>query len=124
MTVTFPFYLTVDPPKITTQPVNKTVAARAPTTFTVEATGDNLQFQWQKDDKDIDRNEPWLHCSQTDKSSTLHILRAVKSDKGYYKCLVKTPFEKSGVHSHGAELTVCELCVCNVDNNYSKLLVG
>ena len=70
--------------------------------------GDELQFLWQKDDKDIDKNESQLQCSQTDNTSTLHIQHVKKSDQGHYKCLVKNPVGKSGKTSHEAELTVCE----------------
>jgi len=80
--------------------------------FTVEATGDELQFLWQKDDKDIDKNESQLQCSQTDNTSTLHIQHVKKSDQGHYKCLVKNPVEKSEKTSHEAELTVCEFACC------------
>ena len=74
--------------------------------------GDELQFLWQKDDKDIDKNESQLQCSQTDNTSTLHIQHVKKSDQGHYKCLVKNPVEKSEKTSHEAELTVCEFACC------------
>ena len=76
--------------------------------FTVEATGDELQFQWQKDGKDIDRNESRLQHSQTDKTSTLHIQHVEKRDRGHYKCLVKDAVEKSEDISDEAELTISE----------------
>ena len=79
-----------------------------PTTFTVEAMGDELQFLWQK--KDIDKNELQLQCSQTDSTSTLHIHHVKKSDRGHYKCLVKSLVEEC---SNEARLTVCEF-VCTV----------
>ena len=76
--------------------------------FTVEATGDDLQFLWQKDGKDIDKNESRLQCSQTDNTGTLHIQHAKKSDQGHYKCLVKNPVGMSEKTSDEAELTVRE----------------
>ena len=83
-----------------------------PIAFTVEATGDDLQFQWQKNGKDIDRNGSRLQCSQTDHSSTLHIQHVKKSDQGHYKCLVKNSVEKSGTNSDVAKLIVREFfCV-------------
>ena len=77
--------------------------------FTVEATGDDLQFQWQKDGECIDKYEPWFHCSQTDTTSTLCIKRVLKNNKGNYKCVVKNRAAESGDVSHEAELFVCEL---------------
>ena len=103
------FFHAVDPPKITRHPESKSVETRTPTGFTVEATGDNLQFQWQKDGKDIERNTTRLQCSQTDNTSTLYLQRVVKSNQGHYKCLVKNLVEKSGMPSNTAKLTVCEL---------------
>ena len=79
-----------------------------PLAFTVEATGDDLQFLWQKEGKDIDKNESWLQCSQTDNTSTLHIQHVKKSDQGHYKCLVNNPAEESEKTSHEAKLTICE----------------
>ena len=76
--------------------------------FTVEAMGDSLQFQWQKDGKGIDRDKSRLQCSQSDNTSTLCIQQVEKSDQGHYKCLVTNPVEKNGKSSHVAELTVRE----------------
>ena len=106
----FKSFLTVDPPKITRHLESKSVAIGSCTDFTLEATGDDLQFQWQKDGQDIDRNGSRLQCSQTDHTSTLHIQYVKKSDQGHYKCLVKNPVEET---SHEADLTVCEF-VCTV----------
>ena len=115
MLTNFLLFLTVDPPKITRHPESKLVATGASTTVTVEATGGNLQFQWQKDGQDIDMNVSRLQCSHSDNTSTLHIYVVEKSDKGLYKCFVKNPVEKSGKVSHVAELSVCEFpnYVCN-----------
>ena len=108
------FILTVNPPKITRHPENISVATGASTVLTVEATGDNLQFQWQKNGKDIDQDESRLHCSHTDNISTLRIEHVEKSDRGHYKCLVKV--QKRVLTTHDAELSVCEFSfyVCTV----------
>ena len=83
---------------------NQSVASGADITFSVETTEDHLQFQWQKDEKDIDSDESQFSLSQTVRSSTLQI-----RDKGHYKCLVKSPVEKSERKSlHAAELQVCK----------------
>ena len=101
----------VDLPEITQGPESQSVATGAHTTFTVEAKGDGLQFQWQKDGIDIDSSEPRLHCDSTGDASTLHIQHTEKSDKGHYRCLVKNPVEKSGKPSNKADLSICKLVV-------------
>ena len=108
--ITVQSFLTVDPPNITRHPESQSVVTGTPMTFTVEATGDDLQFLWQNDGKDIDKNGYRLQCSQTDNTSTLHIQHVKKSDQGHYRCLVKNPVEET---SYEAELTVCEF-VCTV----------
>ena len=79
-------------------------------TFSVETTEDHdLQFQWQKDGKDIDSDESQFSLSQTVHSSILRIQCVEKSDKGHYKCFVKSPVERSRIKSlHAAELQVCK----------------
>ena len=96
-------FLTVDAPKITQPHESQSVATGRSITFTVKATGDDLQFQWQKDGKDIDESR--LRWSQTNNPNTLHIEHVKKSDQGLYKCLVKNQVKET---SHEAELTVCE----------------
>ena len=105
-------FLTVDPPKIIQHPESQSVVTGTPVAFTVEATGDDLQFLWQKDGKNIDRNGSRLHCSQTDNTSTLHIQHVKKSDQGHYRCLVKNPVEESRTNSDVAKLIVSEFFVC------------
>ena len=109
------FILTVNPPEITRHPENISVATGATAVFTVEATGDNLQFQWQKNDKDIDQDKFRLQCNHTDNISTLRIECVEKSDKGHYKCLVKNLVRKGVLATRVAELCVCEfsfyLCI-------------
>ena len=99
----------MDPPRITGHPENKSVATGMDAVFTVEATGDDLQFQWQKDGECIDRHDPQFHCSQTNTTSTLCIKHVLKNDHGHYKCVVKNQVAESGEVSHEAELFVCEL---------------
>ena len=101
----------VDPPKITRDPENLSVATGADTMFRVEATGDDLQFQWQKDGTDIDSSEPRLHCNSTEDASTLHIKDTKKSDKGHYRCLVMNPVEKMGTTLQEANLSVCKFVI-------------
>ena len=105
------FFLTVGPPKITQHPKNQTVPPGADTTFTVEATGDYLQFRWQKNRMDIDSNDSRFSSIQTDGASTLRILHVEESDKGHYRCLVKNPVEQSGISSQEAKLAVGKFVV-------------
>ena len=73
-------------------------------TFKVEATGDDLQFQWQKDHDNIYDYDK-KYCG-TD-TNTLHIGMVDKGDEGRYRCLVKNYVEK--VASNDADLTVGKL---------------
>ena len=94
---------------ITQHPEDQSVTTGANINFHVEATGyDVLHFQWQKDGKDIDINDPWFSLEETEGASTLHIQHVKKNDAGYYKCIVKNAFEESGKPSSEAELRVCK----------------
>ena len=106
LSVKNPFSLTVDPPDITKHPESKSVATGAPTTITVEATGDDLQFKWQKDGKNLSDDSKY-HYTDTD---TLHIVKLEKTDsKSCYRCLVKN--EKEEKLSEQAVLTVSKLVI-------------
>ena len=102
------FFHSVDPPKITQDPKSQSVATGTDASFRVEGTGDDLQFQWQKDDIDIESSEPRFSCNTVKNTSTLHIQHTEKSDKGHYRCLVKSLIEKSGKPSQEASLSVCK----------------
>ena len=102
-------WFAVDPPKITQHPKNQTVSIGADITFTVKATGNNLQFQWQKNNENIDNsNASRFSFQQRDNVSTLQIHCVEESDKGHYKCIVKNAIEQT---SEEADLTVCKLAV-------------
>ena len=103
------FSLTVN---ITRHPEDQSVTTGTNINFHVEATGyDVLHFQWQKDDQDVDINEPRFSSEETNGASTLHIQRVKSSDEGYYRCIVKNAFEKCGKPSSEAELRVCKSIV-------------
>ena len=108
------FFLTVDPPQIIQGPENQSVATGNDITFSIEATGDDLQFQWQKDGINIDSSESRFFLSHTNHTSTLCIQCVSNKDQGNYRCLVKNPVEPSGKLSHVAELTMCKLMVIDV----------
>ena len=98
------FFLTVN---VTQHPEDQSVTTGANINFHVEATGyDVLHFQWQKDGKDIDINDPRFSPEETEGASTLHIRCVKKRDEGYYRCIVKNAFEESGKPSSEAELSV------------------
>ena len=111
------FFLLVDPPKITRDPESQSVATGTHTSLRVQATGDDLQFQWQKDKIDIDSSEPRTQCNNIGNASILHIQHTEKSDKGRYRCLVKSPIEKTGKASQEANLSVCK-CFFFFGNSY------
>ena len=102
------FSLPVDAPKITQHPETQSVATGADTVFSVEAVGDDLQFQWQKDGIDIENNGSRLRCNRTRNTSTLHIQYTKKDDMGHYRCIVKNPVKKSEKPSNEAHLSVCK----------------
>ena len=97
----------VDPPEITQGPESQSVATGVDATFRVEAKGDDLQFQWQKNEIDITDNSRF-NCSRTQDTSMLCIHHVQKSDKGHYRCLIKNPVEKSGKPSKEADFSVCK----------------
>ena len=100
------FLFAVDPPKITQHPESKSVETGAPTTLTVEASGDELQFQWKKDCMDLS-DDGRYHKTDTD---TLFIAAAVEGDnKARYQCLVKNDIGKD--LSREAVLTVSKLAI-------------
>ena len=109
MLLHFFIFHSVNPPEVTQDPESQSVTTGTDATFTVEAIGDDLQFQWQKNQRNITDNESWFKVSKTKDTSTLCIRRVQKSDKGHYRCLIKNPVEKDGKYSHEAELTVCKL---------------
>ena len=72
--------------------------------FRVEATGDVLQFQWQKNGTDIYDHGSRYRGTTTD---TLRILMVEKGDKGCYRCFVKN--YKGEEFSNDAVLIVSKL---------------
>ena len=102
----FFIFHSVDPPEIIKGPESQSVATGAAATFGVEATGDDIEFQWQKDKINIDDKNSRFSLKRTDGTSVLNIQYMQKSDKGQYRCLVKNPVEKSGKPSQEANLAV------------------
>ena len=101
--------LPADPPRITQHPKDQSVATGADVAFTVEATGDDLHFQWQKNRCDLDDGD---RCCGTH-TSGLRIIEVEKDDKGRYRCLVKNSVGDK--FSHEAFLIVSKLVMCSSD---------
>ena len=79
------FFLAVTPPKITRHPENQSVSIGEYVDFSIEATGDNLQFQWQKDGSDLSDNDKYCGVN----TDTLCIVAVEANDEGDYGCLVR-----------------------------------
>ena len=74
--------------------------------MTVRATGDNLHYQWQKND--IDMSDDDRHRDTG--THTLRIVKVEKSDsKAHYRCLVKNEIVEE--FSTEALLTVSKLVI-------------
>ena len=78
--------------------------------FKVKATGDCLQFQWQKECKDLRDGSKYRGT----KMDELCIKDVKKSDKGCYRCLVKN-YEGEKL-SEEAVFTISKLVINVVDN--------
>ena len=72
--------------------------------FVVEATGDVLEFQWQKNGDDIHDHGSRYRGTDT---NTLRILIVKKDDEGCYRCLVKNYIDEK--FSDDVVLTVSKL---------------
>ena len=100
------FSLPVDPPVVTQHPVSQLISTGAEAaTLKIEATGDDLAFQWQKNGSNLHSDSNY---SGTD-TNTLKIRHVKKSAAGHYRCLVKNQVEKDGKLLKEAELAVCKL---------------
>ena len=67
-------------------------------TFTINATGSNLMYQWQKNGVNITTKAT---------SATYTIAAVAESDEGEYRCVVSNA--ANSVTSTAASLTVCKL---------------
>ena len=84
-------------------PKNQSVVLGAVAEFQVKATGDALQFQWQKDRKEILCDGDRYCDTDTD---TLHIEEVEESDKGRYRCIVTARNDAGKKFSDEARLTI------------------
>lgn len=99
-------------PKIAVQPVSKTFIGGDSPSFTVEATGSDLKYQWYKDGSPL--NE------QNDK--VLRILFGFKSDAGRYYVVVSN--DAGSITSNVVVLTHVELPEISVEPKSKTFSVG
>ena len=90
-------------PHILEHPKDQSVASGAVAEFQVKATGDGLQFQWQKNRKEI-LCDGGRYCD-TD-TDTLRIEEVEGSDKGRYRCIVTARNDAGKMFSDDARLTI------------------
>lgn len=94
---------TLTTPTISTQPTGQTVTEGQTASFTVEANGDNLFYQWQQS---INSGSDWTNISENATSSTYTISNTTTDMSGYqYRCVV-TGSGGVSVISQTATLTV------------------
>ena len=79
------FFLTVSPANIITHPYNQTVAEGDSVTFSVDASGDGLTYQWQRNGINI---EPSTGKFEGVSNYTLTVNNVQVEDTGLYKCIV------------------------------------
>lgn len=84
------FFLTVSPANIITHPYDQTVAEGDSVTFSVDASGDGLTYQWQRNGINI---EPSTGKFEGVSNHTLTVNNVQVEDTGLYKCIV---FNKAG----------------------------
>ena len=97
------------PPTITTgkNPIAATACVGSDATFSVEAEGTSLIYQWQKDGVDIN-----IIANPTAATSTLQLTSVVVGDAGLYRCVVSNT-SCVPINSSDAELTVLDDIVIN-----------
>ena len=97
----------MDPPVITTQPVDwQDISEGSNVPFVVTVTGSSLTFQWQKDGLNINSADTVKYSGVT--TNHLIVLNVGTSDNGVYRCVVTNPAAPAGVTSGDATLDVCK----------------
>ncbi|MFW6221512.1 MAG: C25 family cysteine peptidase [Fibrobacterota bacterium] len=94
-----PVYLSVTeeglPPEIVTHPEDQTVAENSAVTFTVDAVGENLHYQWQRDGMDI--------VGAVSAEFQIEMVE-MADDSASFRCIVSNDF--GSVESNAAQLNV------------------
>ena len=103
-------------PAIITQPAAKKAAVALKATFTVEACGSGLKYQWQYSD---DEGATWVKCTETGYNQASFSVKTTRAMDGrLYRCVVKN--DKGSVKSAAAKLTVPQYYAILVgEENYS-----
>ena len=83
--------------------------------MTLQATGDNLHYQWQKDGIDLSDDDRHRDTG----THTLRIVKMEKDDKVHYRCHVKNKVGEE--FSKDAVLTVSKLVINVIDVCLQKL---
>ena len=116
-----PFFLTVSPASIITHPSNQTVAQGGTVEFSVNASGDGLTYQWQKNGVNIPGNASRYEGVST---AVLRINDAEVDDAGMYKCIVSNG-AGDNVTSNETVLTISKSCnLCNNNNTTAVPMCG
>jgi hypothetical protein len=79
------FFLTVSSANITTHPSDKIVSEGGSVTFSVNASGDELTYQWQRNGANVPGNDSNFEGVST---AVLKIKVAEVDDAGMYRCIV------------------------------------
>ena len=92
--------------------------------FSIEATGEKLQFQWQKDGSHLMNSDKYWGVH----TDTLYIVAVEGSDEGDYRCLVKNDvgrlFSDEALLSFG-KLLAFATCLCSqMCNQILQMFVG
>ncbi|SEG39561.1 Immunoglobulin domain-containing protein, partial [Eubacterium ruminantium] len=91
----------VNPPVISIQPSNASMIWGGTAEFTVNATGDTLEYQWYES---IDNGESWNVCNETGNTTNSIMITVGKSHDGrMYKCKISN--EGGTVYSNPVKLT-------------------
>ncbi len=100
LTVTYPFY-------IIEQPANYSGPVGEFATFTVEATGKDLTYQWQ-----VWKSGAWSNCSKNDGAKTATLTQEIKESRNgwVYRCVIKDAF--------GEEIATDD-CVLSISSPFS-----
>ncbi|WP_415966812.1 hypothetical protein [Faecalitalea cylindroides] len=92
----------ISAPTITSQPISQTVEEGDPATFTITASGNDLQYRWQKS---ADNGISWIEADGAATEATYAIEAATTGMNGLqYRCVVWN--DAGSVNSDAATLTV------------------
>ena len=100
-------------PKIIEHPKDQSVASGKDVTLEVEATGDSIQFQWQRNRKPLTDGDSYYDTNK----NILHIVKVVETAR--YRCHVNNKEDVEGEFSKEVTLTVRKLIVFSLPCIYA-----